>query len=257
MSEEMATILKDLKDPNPRARIKALDTIGTMKPSNAIDLITPYLSDNHVRVRVASVWNLGDIRNINAIPHIIKAAKQDPSEEVRGVALAALENYQSPEILDCLVAEVYREKQSRRPRQEVAKQLQHYDFEEAVNALIILLHDEDVFVRDDAAESLLQLNRPRLVDVWKKSLEDLSDDVRNIAVTALTNLGFIEEAIDELVALLQDENFFMRDSLAECLLKLNRPRLREVWQKFLNDQEEDVRDIAIKALQELTDENLQ
>jgi hypothetical protein len=45
MSEEMATILKELKYPNPHARIKALDTIGTRKPSNAIDIITPYLLD--------------------------------------------------------------------------------------------------------------------------------------------------------------------------------------------------------------------
>jgi HEAT repeat protein len=251
MPEEIASILKELQDPNPSARIKALDTIGTMKPSNAIDIITPYLSDNHIRVRVASVWNLGDIRDINAIPYIIKAAKEDPSEEVRGVALAALENYQNLEVLNCLLAEVYREKLSRRPRQEVAKQLGKYDSDEAVNALIILLEDDDVFVRDDAAESLLQLNRPRLVIVWKRALKDLSDDVRNIAIQALTDLGYVEEAIDELVVLLQNEDLFARDGIAESLLQLNRPRLSEVWKQALNDPDEDVRDIAIKALTDL------
>lgn len=251
MPEEIASILKELQDPNPSARIKALDTIGTMKPSNAIDIITPYLSDNHIRVRVASVCNLGDIRDINAIPYIIKAAKEDPSEEVRGAALAALENYQNLEVLNCLLSEVYREKLSRRPRQEVAKQLGKYDSDEAVNALIILLEDEDVFVRDDAAESLLQLNRPRLVEVWKRALKDLSDDVRNIAIKALTDLGYVEEAIDRLVDLLQDKDFFVRDLVAEWLLQLNRPRLIEVWKQALNDPDEDVRDIAIKAITDL------
>jgi HEAT repeat protein len=251
MSEEMATILKELKDPNPQARIKALDTIGTRKPSNAIDIITPYLLDEHIRVRVASVWSLGKIRDINAIPYIIKAAKEDPSEKVRGVAIAALENYQNPEVLNCLLAEVYREKCSRRPRQEVAKQLGNYDSDEAVNALIILLEDEDVFVRDDAAESLLKLNRPRLVEVWKRALKDLSDDVRNIAIKALTDLGYVEEAIDRLVDLLQDKDLFVRDLVAEWLLQLNRPRLIEVWKQALNDPDEDVRDIAIKAITDL------
>ncbi|WP_186538589.1 hypothetical protein [Dulcicalothrix desertica] len=33
-----------------------------------------------------------------------------------------------------------------------------------------MLEDEDVFVRDEAAESLLELNRARLLEVWKKAL---------------------------------------------------------------------------------------
>jgi HEAT repeat protein len=119
--------------------------------------------------------------------------------------------------------------------------------------LIILLEDEDVFVRDDAAESLLQLNRPRLVEVWKRALKDLSDDVRNIAIKALTDLGYVEEAIDRLVDLLQDKDFFVRDLVAEWLLQLNRPRLIEVWKQALNDPDEDVRDIAIKAITDLGD----
>jgi HEAT repeat protein len=225
MSQDMTTILKALNDANPHVRIQALDTIGTIKPTNAIETIVPYLSDDNVRVRVAAVWNLGDVGEINAISHIIKVATEDPSEGVRGAALGALKNYHNCDILECLVAEVYRQKRSRRPRQEVAKQLQDYNDESAVDALIVLLEDEDVFVRDDAAESLLKLNRPRLVEVWKKALGDLSDDVRSIAIQALDDLGYVELAVDELVVLLEDENIFVRDSVAESLLELNRPRL--------------------------------
>lgn len=251
MSQNIKAILDALNDSNPHIRIKTLDTIGTIKPTNAIEIITPYLSDEHPRVRVAAVWNLGDIGDVNAIPYIIKAAKEDPSEEVRGVAIAALQNYHSHDIMLCLVDEVYREKFSRRPRQEVAKQLQNYNDELAVDALIILLEDEDVFVRDEAAESLLKLNRSRLVEVWKKALKDVSDDVRNIAIQALTDLGYVESAVDELIVLLQDENIFVRDSVAESLLQLNRPRLLEVWKKALNDSSEDVQDIAAQAIADL------
>lgn len=248
MSQDINKILDGLNSSNPHARIQALDTIGTMKPTNALEIITPYLSDNNDRVRVAAVWNLGDIKDVNAVPYIIKTAKEDPSEEVRGIAIAALQNYHTPDILHCLVNEVHREKLSRRPRQEVAKQLREYDEESAVDALVVLLEDEDVFVRDEAAESLIKLNRPRLVEVWKKTLKDASDDVRNIAIQALSDLGYVESAVDELVILLENENIFVRDSVAEALLQLNRPRLMEVWKKALNVRSEDVRDIAVQAI---------
>jgi HEAT repeat protein len=181
-------MLEALNNSNPHAKIQALDTIGTMKPNNAIEIITPYLLDDNDKVRVAAVWNLGDIKDVNAVPYIIKVAKEDPREEVRGVAIAALQNYHSHDILMCLVDEVHREKLSRRPRQEVAKQLREYNQELAVDALTILLEDEDVFVRDEAAESLLKLNCPRLVEVWKKALNDSSEDVRDIAAQAIANL---------------------------------------------------------------------
>lgn len=251
MSHDINTILDGLNNSNPHARIQALDTIGTMKPTNATEIITPYLLDDNDKVRVAAVWNLGDIKDVNAVPHIIKTAKEDSSEEVRGIAIAALENYHSHDILLCLVDEVHREKLSRRPRQEVAKQLREYNEDLAVDALSILLEDEDVFVRDEAAESLLKLNRSRLVDVWKKALKDPSDDVRNIAIQALSDLGYVESAVDELAVLLQNENIFVRDSVAEALLELNRPRLMEVWKKALNDSSEDVRDIAAQAIADL------
>jgi len=68
----------------------------------------------------------------------------------------------------CLLDEVYRQKKSRRPRQVVAQQLQYYNDERAVDALVILLlQDEDVYVRIFAADSLVELNRSRLRKVWK------------------------------------------------------------------------------------------
>jgi len=61
-----------------------------------------------------------------------------------------------------------RQKKSRRPRRVVAQQLQYYNDERAVDALIILLlQDEDVYVRIFAADSLVELNRSRLRKVWK------------------------------------------------------------------------------------------
>ncbi|QSJ19375.1 HEAT repeat domain-containing protein [Nostoc sp. UHCC 0702] len=188
MSDEIANILRDSQEQNPDVRELALDRIGMLKPNNAIELILPFLKDSDLQVRSTAVCNLGLIQDSRAVPYLVDIVAHDCSEQVRTEAIISLAEYRSPEILNCLVAEVDREKRSRRPRQEVAKQLRYYNAEAAVDALVILLQDTDVFVRDHAAESLLYLNRPRLRMVWKEALNDQSYDVQEIAIKALTEL---------------------------------------------------------------------
>ena len=188
--DELQTAIANLQNSNPDIQELALDKIGTLKPDNALEIILPFLSDPNPELRGAAACNLGEISDSRAVSHLIEVSRKDPEEKVRGEALAALENYRDPEILKCLVDEVYREKQSRRPRQVAAQQLQHYNNEQSVEALIILLlEDEDVYVRIFAADSLLALNCPRLYEVWKEaSLEDDSTYVIGIANKALQDL---------------------------------------------------------------------
>lgn len=194
--DELQTAIANLQNSNPDIQQLALDKIGTLKPDNALEIILPFLSDPNPKLRVAAAFNLGDISESRAVSHLIEVSRKDPEEEVRGEALAALENYRDPEILKCLVDEVYREKQSRRPRQVAAQQLQHYNDEQSVEALIILLlEDEDVYVRIYAADSLLALNRPRLYEVWKEALEDYSTYVIGRANKALQDLQNYEDLI--------------------------------------------------------------
>jgi HEAT repeat protein len=188
MPDDIASVMAKLQDPDVNVRIWALDEIGTRRPPDALAILGRGLDDPDVKIRVAAACNLGDLGDPRALPWLIAAVNEEESEEVRGEAIAALANFSSREVLECLAAVVRRQKQSRRPRQEVAKQLGNYDTEEAVNALIVLLSDEDVFVREYAAESLFRLNRPRLGEVWRQAGEDLSEDVRHIAAKALAAL---------------------------------------------------------------------
>ena len=190
MIDTMQQILQDLKHSSAQIREAALDKIGEMKPDRVVMLLAPFLLDCDEEVRETAACNLGFIRENAAIPYLIKTVKEDSSEKVRAEALSSLAEYRSPEILKCLIEEVQREKRSRPPRQQVAQQLRYYDAETAVDALITLLQDEDVFVRDHAAVSLFELNRPRLRDVWKVALKDRSQDVQMIAKKALSDLGY-------------------------------------------------------------------
>jgi HEAT repeat protein len=186
---ELQTVTAELQSSNPNIRESALDRIGTLKPDRAFEMIVPFLSDPDPEVRGTAACNLGEIGDIRSVSPLIELVRTDVVESVRTEALSALENYQAPEILTCLIDEVYREKKSRRPRQIVAQQLQQYNDDKSVDALVVLLlKDLDVYVRIFAADSLLALNRSRLRQVWEQALEDESTYVIEIANQALDQL---------------------------------------------------------------------
>jgi HEAT repeat protein len=106
MLNELSVILEDLKNPNSEIRELALDKIGTLKPSNSLEILLPFWSDSDPGVRSTAACNLGEIQDICAIPHLINIVKNDNDEELRADALSALSEYQSSEILDCLIDEV-------------------------------------------------------------------------------------------------------------------------------------------------------
>jgi HEAT repeat protein len=189
MNHELQAALTELQNPDPEIRELALDRIGSLQPNHVFEIIVPFLSDPNPAIRSTAACNLGDIDDERSIPLLIDLVKQDPVEEVRAEALFSLENYRAPEILKCLIDEVHREKKSRRPRQIAAKQLQHYNTDQSREALsILLLQDDDVYVRTFAADSLLKLNHSKLSDVWKQALEDESSYVSEVSNQALVNL---------------------------------------------------------------------
>lgn len=195
--DELKTALADLQNTNTEIRELALDKIGTIKPDNAFEIIVPFLNDVDPEVRGTAACNLGDINDSRSIPYLIKLAETDLEEKVRSEALSALSHYTSDEVLRCLLNEVYREKKSRRPRQIVAKQLQHYDNTNSLEALsFLLLEDEDVYVRIFAADSLFALNRFGLQSVWKQALDDESTYVIEVAQKAINDLQQFESLLE-------------------------------------------------------------
>ena len=187
MLNDINNILQALESSDPDIRELALDNLGTLKPDNAFNIILPYLLEQDIEVRSAAACNLGEIGDSKAIPYLIEIAKNDSSEKVRAEALSALGDYRDTAILNCLIEEVYRPKNSRLPRQIVARQLQHYDTEKSVNALVTLLKDDDVYVRIWSSDSLYKLNRPRLKTVWETLLDDESEYVYNLAKKAIAD----------------------------------------------------------------------
>jgi HEAT repeat protein len=170
-------------------REAALDRIGTAGPPRAFEIIAPLLNDPSGEVRGTAAANIGEIGDERAVPLLIDMARADPDEDVRSDALFSLDAFQSEPILRCLIDEVHRPKRSRRPRQIVARQLGKYSADDAVDALVELLADDDVHVRNFAVDSLHAQNRPRLRQVWRAAQDDDSPYVRSVAAAALADLA--------------------------------------------------------------------
>lgn len=192
-NKEMADILKNLKHPDAEMREMALERLGELRPANALELIVPLLLDADSEVRGTAASTLGIISDSRAVPHLIEVVDSDPSEEVRSDALKSLTDYRGPNVFDCLLREVRRNKRSRRPRWEVARQLGYYDREESIEALKTLLQDDDVYVRILASDSLYLLNRAGLRKTWLEALDDSSEYVHEIAKKALAEIDNSED----------------------------------------------------------------
>jgi HEAT repeat protein len=202
--DALKTALAQLEHSDPDIRELALDTIGTLNPHNSFEIISPFISDPNPEIRETAACNLGDIQNDRSISILIHLANNDPSETVRAEALQALENYRSPEILQCLIDEINRKKQSRRPRQIVARQLQHYPDPQSIESLsYLLLSDEDVHVRIASADSLAALQKSpflktenvvsdlKFLTIWQRIIdnEEESTYIINLAIDAKTSLS--------------------------------------------------------------------
>jgi HEAT repeat protein len=188
MNKELEQILDDLKSADPDVKENALDKIAQLKPDNALELIIPFLDDPEEEVRSGAAFSLGELNDSATVPYLISLIKRDNAKNVRQEVVCALENYSGSEIQECLVEQAFHPEQSNITKRSIAQQLEKYDEESSIDALIHLLDDWDATTRELAAKSLYQLNRPRLKPVWKDARHDRNGTVQKIARNALKEL---------------------------------------------------------------------
>ncbi|MGB0385250.1 MAG: HEAT repeat domain-containing protein [Ardenticatenaceae bacterium] len=120
-------------------------------------------------------------------------------------------------------------------RSTAACNLGEIDNQKAIPHLIeTVRQDDNEWVRYHALESLSEYHSPQI-------LSSLLDEVyhgsssRKTRVALATQLGQYdsEEAVDALLTLLQVDDSYVLTTAAGSLFKLNRPRVRNVWQDLL------------------------
>lgn len=257
MPTELDEILTRLQDSDPDVRANAIDEISTLNPPQALQMILPFLVDEDASVRESAAFNLGDIRDDQAIAHLIKVFKEDEDEEVRFYALRALRAYRSPEILRCLVEEAYYGQASRSLREEVAHQLGKYNEDEALQALISLLRTDDTHVIIATVDSLQNLNRPRLGSIWETILQEYFHPyICKIAAKSLSELK--STTLFDLVLTWSQSHDYKKRRAAAYLLgdaqAINDEKaIPYLMRLALRDPAQSVREMAIAALAQYHD----
>lgn len=79
-----------LKRANTRLKCLLVDMLGRLKDPSAVDYLVGIFGDEFFTVRCRAAKTLGELGDRKAIPALLKALKEDPSEEVQKEATRAL-----------------------------------------------------------------------------------------------------------------------------------------------------------------------
>jgi HEAT repeat protein len=80
---------------NTRIKCALVDLIGRTGDERAVDHLTSILLEEFYTVRCRAARALGEIKDRQAIPALLQAHREDPSEEVRKAAAMALKKLDS------------------------------------------------------------------------------------------------------------------------------------------------------------------
>jgi HEAT repeat protein len=118
----------------------------------------------------------------------------------------------------------------------------------ARNELLRLLRDQSADVRKVAVEALAALGpAPGVLSTVSTLLSDDSIQLRASVLQAVGRLGTGQEAVALLAPALQDAVPFIRHAAVEGLIALGQPG-RATLEGALDDEDEDIRELAAKAL---------
>lgn len=125
--------------------------------------------------------------------------------------------------------------------------------DEAVDPLIDALSSRKKNIRLNAAKLLGLLNNPKAIDSLILTLRDSNKLVRREASTSLSRLG--SDAVDPLIAILNDEDWRVRGAAAWALGNLNDEKAIEPLEALIEDESAFVSSGAKNAIANIKKDN--
>ena len=277
------SLVSALEDPVRDVRVKAagsLKKIGT----HCTDALLQALQEGGDELRKEAARVLGDIKDLRAVPFLVKALG-DPDEKVRGRAANALEKIGEPAVealqaalssddpnIRALAASILT-KMGLKPSELVSAEeglsverlegararelILEGKWEEvatlgenAVEALLEAVEDRDPEVRRGAAWALGVIRNPRVVDALVSLLGDEDGSVRSGAAWALGVIGD-PRAVPSLVRSLEDGNAEVRRKAAWALGEIGDEGAVDALVRVLEDEDQDVRRVSLLVLEKL------
>ena len=229
--ESFEDLVANLKSPTWRTRQRAAQELGKSRRREAVAPLSALVRDPEVRVRIAVVDALRDLRDLSAIPALV-ASLQDGDPDIRSEAIGA-------------IVEIYAERDRSGPLVRFLETFSdEYDRQSVppytrVDAavwrgLVGTLKDEKTSIREASAYSIGILGGSGVARDLVAALQDPESDVRAAAATALGKVGTAEDG-KSLIPLLADSSATVRNRAIQAIgvLRVREagPALREMFEQ--------------------------
>lgn len=262
---------------------EAIDVLYYLDPTESIPVFSEIIAEgNKAEVRFA-IEKLSKIRNRQAKKVIIEASRNESArirlwgtqalveinepelteelirltgDENVSVAMAAvegLEKQKGKESIQCLVELL--ENDDNRLVSRSIDALKHVGDDSAIEPLVEKLRSRDFSVRHSTMETLVHLGRSQSVNTCKMLVDIMMDpdvNVRRCAVEVISSLG-AEGVMWELFQHIKDEDWWVRERVANLFCELKDHRIIEPVIELLKDPSTKVRRYAVEILNSLPD----
>lgn len=223
--------------------------------NRAMEALIGALQDKEPKVRIQVIEALGKIRDRHAVEALI-GALQDKEPKVRIQVIEVLGRKKVPRAVKLLIVAL----QDKEPgvRQSAAKTLGVIKDPAAVDPLILAAKDENIYVKRSAIWALGEFTDTRAVVPLIEELQNKNFKVRISAIDAIEAL--VKKTPNSrlnsaLIAVLKDDNMFVRSDAARALGNIKDYRAVEPLITLLEDQGSDSnsRNMASWALGQIKD----
>jgi len=214
---------------------RALAKIGGAANPSLIDAT----KDKNPNTRRLAAKSLGQIGNIESIPHLIKLL-DDEDRRVRATSAIALGNYHHPRAAQIIIDAIPNADAS--ARADMIYALAQINDIIVVPYLIQRLPEEEPNVRAAIVHALGKLRDARTLDVLMKSLSDKDPVVRANSVYALGNY-YAPRVIEGLITTLDDEDTQVREAAVESLATLTGKQYemdKQKWEQWWEVQKQEM-----------------
>lgn len=227
--------------------------LGNSGSEKALPFLYKCLESEEEEIRMAATNALGSIDSKESAPHIIKMLK-DPVGHVRRTASKCLGEIHCKESIPELfktVLDMYED-----VRMEAARALVNIGGEDTMDRFAEMLQDKNESVRIAGAFALSIADK---IDKYEENLiEVLNDDnwkVRKYAVTALGKIK-TDRVMENLILSLSDENNEVKMKVINMLCEAGNPAVSEAIIPLLNDGDVWVRYEAARSLRRIKTEEV-
>ena len=250
-----------LENGGPQERVAVLKLVGDPRYSRAsrrkaLEAIAPSLHDDHLQVVVEAIRGYGQLAPEDEFFGMVGEYFQ-PNKPQRHqmAAIRCLGSFPGPRTITEL-GRIFRVS-SPTVREAAIRILEEIGGDDVLPLLVDGLSDEVLAVRNAALEVTVAVGRSGGVDISRMLLWLLrSADVmvKRQAVEVIAQVGAsLSELWGPLLALLRDEDWWIRERVVEALMEIAGEELTRHIVQFLNDERAVIRRWAVEVLMRMRD----